>query len=48
MPLTDLAWLRLLLEDEPTKEIEAVTGNGTDREFTVSNPPISVGRWPSP
>ena len=37
-----LAWLRDLLEDNPTEEIEAVTGDGGTRSYTVSNPPMTA------
>lgn len=40
--MTDREWLALLLENGPSQEVEAVTGDGVSRDFTVANPPISA------
>lgn len=43
MALTDIQWLRKLVEDEPVEESEISTADGVESDFFVSNPPISVG-----
>jgi hypothetical protein len=40
-PMTSLQWLRKLLEDEPSTEMDIAYGDGEDREFVVSNPPAT-------
>jgi hypothetical protein len=43
VPLTDLEWLRRILEDVLSEEAEAATADGESREFRVANPPIAAG-----
>lgn len=43
MTLTDLEWLRKLIEDEPRMEVETAAASGTERDFFVANPPIVTG-----
>lgn len=38
--MTDLTWLRKLLNDTNTSEVEVTDGNGTTTTFLVRNPPV--------
>jgi hypothetical protein len=41
--MTQLEWLRKLLEDEVQQEAELATADGAETDFFVQNPPIAAG-----
>jgi hypothetical protein len=40
MPMTDMAWLRKLLDDEQSMQAEIVEGDAATQTFMVRNPPV--------
>lgn len=42
-PLTNIQWLRKLLEDEPRYLNETAVASGAERIFFLNNPPVSEG-----